>query len=173
MTNIKTKETATMKPMAGPIVAIILGMFMVALDGSVLNVAIPGIVKYFGSNLSTIQWTITAYALSLAAVIPLAGWMSDRFGAKRIFIIVIALFTIGSALCSIATSPFQLILFRVIQGVGGGMVMPIGMATIFNIVPREKLGKFMGLLGMPILLAPTLGPVVSGYIMQYSSCSVF
>ena len=97
MTNIKPNKAVSKKSLVGPVVAIILGMFMVSLDGSVLNVAIPGIVKYFGSNLSTIQWSITAYALALAAVIPLAGWMSDRFGAKRIFIIVIALFTIGSA----------------------------------------------------------------------------
>lgn len=167
--NTKTKEKAPEKSVVGPIIAIIVGMFMVSLDSSVLNVAIPGIVKYFGSNLSTIQWTITGYALALAAVIPLAGWMTDRFGTKRIFIIVISLFTLGSALCSMATSPSQLILFRVIQGIGGGMVMPIGIATIFRIAPKDKLGSFMGLLGMPILLAPTLGPVVSGYILEYSS----
>ena len=169
MKNIKTKKTASEKSRVGPVIAIVFGMFMVGLDNSVLNVAIPRIVTYFGSNLSTIQWAITAYALALAAVIPLAGWMSDRFGIKQVFITVIALFTLGSALCSIATSPFQLILFRIIQGVGGGMVIPIGMATTFRIAPKEKLGSFMGLIGMAMLLAPTLGPVVSGYILQYTS----
>lgn len=115
-------------------------MFMVGLDNSILNVAIPDIVNYFGSDLLTIQWSITAYALAVAAVIPLAGWMCDRFGTKQIFVAIIALFTIGSGLCSIATTPFQLIVFRIIQGVGGGMV-----------------------------IAPTIGPVVSGYILKYAS----
>ena len=169
MKNTKEKKVAAKKSLVAPTIAVIVGMFMVSLDSSVLNVAIPNLVKYFGSNLSTVQWAITGYALAMAAVIPLAGWMTDRFGTKRIFIIVISLFTIGSALCSIAKSPFELILFRVIQGIGGGMVMPIGMATIFKIAPKDKLGKFMGLLGLPIMLAPTLGPVVSGYILEYFS----
>lgn len=165
----ETTEHVSVKSLAGPLLAIILGMFMVSLDGSVLNVAMPGIVKYFGSTLSTMQWTITGYALALAAVIPLAGWITDRFGAKRIFIIVMGLFTTGSFLCSLATSPSQLIIFRIIQGIGGGMVIPIGLATIYHLAPKEKLGSLMGLLGMPLLLAPAIGPVVSGYILQYSS----
>lgn len=82
----ETNEYVSVKSLVGPLLAIILGMFMVSLDGSVLNVAMPGIVKYFGSTLSTMQWTITGYALALAAVIPLAGWITDRFGAKRILI---------------------------------------------------------------------------------------
>ncbi|AGK98527.1 MDR family MFS transporter [Clostridium pasteurianum] len=165
----KTNEDVAAKSLAGPLLAIILGMFMVSLDGSVLNVAMPGMVKYFGSNLSTMQWTITGYALALAAIIPLVGWVTDRFGAKSIFILVIGLFTIGSFLCSLATSPEQLIIFRIIQGIGGGMVIPIGLATIYRIAPKEKLGSLMGLLGMPLLLAPAIGPVVSGYILQYAS----
>jgi len=169
LTDTKTNIVTSEKSLVGPAISIVIGMFMVSLDGSVLNVAIPGIVKYFGSDLSTIQWAITGYSLALAAVIPLAGWMTDRFGTKRIFMIVISLFTLGSALCSMAKSPSELILFRIIQGIGGGMVMPIGMATGVRITPKNKIGIFMGLLGVPILLAPTLGPVVSGYILEYFS----
>lgn len=101
-----------------PLLAIIVGMIMVILDSTVVNVAIPNLVQYFETDLKTIQWTVTGYTLALSAVIPLAGWLTDRFGAKRVFLFTIAMFTLGSVLCSIAQSPEQLIIYRVIQGLG-------------------------------------------------------
>jgi EmrB/QacA subfamily drug resistance transporter len=95
--------------------------------------------------------------------------MTDRFGAKRIFLITIALFTLGSVLCAAAQSPEQLVLFRVIQGVGGGMVAPIGMAMIFKLAPTERRGSVMGMLGIPMMLAPACGPILSGWLIGLSS----
>ncbi|WP_433746666.1 DHA2 family efflux MFS transporter permease subunit [Paenibacillus amylolyticus] len=149
-----------------PLLAIIVGMIMVILDSTVVNVAIPNLVQYFETDLKTIQWTVTGYTLALSAVIPLAGWLTDRFGAKRVFLFTIAMFTLGSVLCSIAQSPEQLIIYRVIQGLGGGMVAPIGMAMVFRLAPPERRGSIMGMLGIPMLLAPALGPVLSGWFIE-------
>ncbi|WP_433943098.1 DHA2 family efflux MFS transporter permease subunit [Paenibacillus sp. SN-8-1] len=159
----------TVRQLIAPLLAVIIGMFMVILDSTVVNVALPKLVKDFHTTVPIIQWTVTGYTLALSAVIPLAGWMTDRFGAKQIFLVTIALFTLGSVLCSLATSPEQLIVYRVIQGLGGGMVAPIGMAMVFRLAPPEKMGSIMGMLGVPMLLAPALGPVLSGYLVEYVS----
>src|SRR6478735_12068806 len=159
-------EAFSIKTIIGPLLAVIVGMIMVILDSTAMNVALPGIVEDFKSDVSTMQWSITGYTLALSAVIPLAGWMTDRFGAKKIFLITITLFTLGSVLCSVAQTPEQLIIYRVIQGLGGGMVAPIGMAMIFRLAPPERRGSIMGMLGIPMLLAPALGPVLSGWFIE-------
>jgi len=162
-------SSASIGAILAPLVAIIVGLFMVILDGTAVNVAIPKLQADFGSSLSLVQWTVTGYALAQAAVIPLAGWLSDRFGAKRIFLISVALFTIGSVLCALANSAEMLILFRVLQGLGGGVVMPISMAFVYRIAPPDKVGAVMGMMGIPILLAPALGPVLAGWLVDYVS----
>ncbi|CAM3572188.1 MULTISPECIES: MDR family MFS transporter [Paenibacillus] len=158
-----------MNKIIASLVAVVIGTFMVLLDSTVVNVAIPTLVNYFDSSLHLIQWSITAYTLSLSAVIPLAGWMSDKFSPKRVFLISIGLFTLGSVLCAFAQTPQQLILFRILQGLGGGMVSPIGMAMVYRIAPPEKRGSIIGMLGIPLLLAPALGPVLSGWMVEYVS----
>ncbi|WP_397386427.1 DHA2 family efflux MFS transporter permease subunit [Paenibacillus sp. RRE4] len=163
---LQATEEFSIKTIILPLLSIIVGMIMVILDSTVVNVAIPNLVQYFETDLKTIQWTVTGYTLALSAVIPLAGWLTDRFGAKRVFLFTIAMFTLGSVLCSIAQSPEQLILFRVIQGLGGGMVAPIGMAMVFRLAPPERRGSIMGMLGIPMLLAPALGPVLSGWFIE-------
>lgn len=173
MSNI-TNETVNSEPFSiktiiAPIMAVVIGMIMVILDSTVVNVALPTLVEDFESDVSTMQWAVTSYTLALSAVIPLAGWMSDRFGAKRIFLVTITLFTFGSVLCSFAASPIQLIVFRVIQGLGGGMVAPIGMAMVFRLAPPGKMGSVMAVLGVPMMLAPALGPVLSGYFVEYAT----
>jgi EmrB/QacA subfamily drug resistance transporter len=157
----------TVRELVGPLIAIIIGIFMVILDSTAVNVAIPVLVEDFNSTLAVIQWTVTGYALAQAAVIPLAGWMTDRFGAKLIFIISLILFTIGSVLCAFATTADQLIFFRILQGLGGGMVTPIAFAMTYKLSPPEKVGAIMGMMGIPILLAPALGPILSGYLVDY------
>jgi EmrB/QacA subfamily drug resistance transporter len=159
----------TIREIMAPLIAIIFGLFMVVLDNTAVNVALPGLVKDFNSSLSTMQWAVTGYALAQAAVIPLSGWLSDRFGAKQIFLISVSFFTVGSFLCALATDPTQLIAYRVIQGIGGGMVMPIAMAFIYRLSPPDKVGAVMGMLGIPILLAPALGPVLAGWLVDYVS----
>ncbi|WP_379137881.1 MDR family MFS transporter [Paenibacillus sp. sgz500958] len=142
------------------------GMFLVILDSTVMNVAVPKLVESFDTTLGTVQWVITAYTLAMSAVIPLAGWFSDRFSAKRVFILSIILFVLASVLCSFAKTSEQLIMYRIIQGLGGGMVAPIGIATVFRISPPDRRGSIMGILGIPMLLAPILGPVLSGWLIE-------
>lgn len=162
---IDSKEFS-IRSIIAPLLAVIIGMIMVILDSTVVNVAVPKLVDYFATDLKTVQWTITGYTLALSAVIPLAGWLTDKFGEKRVFLITIALFTIGSVLCAVAQTPTQLIVFRIIQGLGGGMVSPIGFAMVFKLAPPEKRGAVMGALGVPMLMAPALGPVLSGWLVE-------
>lgn len=169
LTSAGPAQDVSIKSLIGPLMAVVLGMFMVLLDTTAVNVALPGLLDYFDSDVRTMQWTITGYTLALSVVIPIAGWMTDRFGAKRIFLITIGLFTLGSALCSLAASPEQLVLFRVIQGLGGGMVTPIGFALVFKLAPEGKRGALMGMLGVPMLLAPAIGPILSGWLMEYAT----
>lgn len=166
---IATEAPFSMRAIIGPLMAIVVGMIMVILDSTVMNIALPTLMEDFGSTVNTMQWSITAYTLALSAVIPLAGWLTDRFGAKQIFMLTIFLFTAGSVLCSFATTPEQLILYRIIQGVGGGMVQPIGMAIIFKLAPPNKQGAVMGMLGIPMMLGPALGPVLGGYLLEYAT----
>ncbi|WP_309244763.1 DHA2 family efflux MFS transporter permease subunit [Cohnella silvisoli] len=161
-----SEQPFSMKAIIAPLMAVIVGMIMVILDSTVVNVALSGFQENFHASLNTVQWTFTGYTLALSAVIPLAGWMTDKFGSKRIFLITITLFTIGSALCAAAQTIEQLIIYRIIQGIGGGMVMPIGMAMIFRLAPAEKRGAVMGMLGIPMLMAPALGPVLSGWLIE-------
>jgi EmrB/QacA subfamily drug resistance transporter len=166
---VSSETPFRMRTILAPLVAIIIGIFMVILDLTAVNVAVPSLVRSFHSSLSTIQWTITGYALAQAAVIPLAGWLSDRFGAKRIFLTSLVLFTAGSVLCATAQNDKMLITFRVLQGLGGGCVLPIAMAYVYRLSPPQKVGAVMGLMGIPILLAPAIGPVLAGWLVQYGS----
>ena len=152
-----------------PLVAIVIGAFMVMLDSTAMNVAVPGLVSGLHSTLPTMQWTITGYALAQAAVIPLAGWLSDCWGARRVFLGAVVLFTIGSVLCATARSDTMLIACRVLQGLGGGVVIPIALAYTYRLSPPDKVGMVIGLLGVPITFAPALGPVVAGWLVEYAS----
>jgi drug resistance transporter, EmrB/QacA subfamily len=162
-------ETITIRSIMLPLVAIIVGMFMVILDGTAMNVALSQFMKDFGASYTLVQWTVTGYTLAQAAVIPLAGWLSDKFGAKRIFLFSIIMFTLGSALCAAASNVEQLIAFRVIQGLGGGMVAPIAMAFTYRLSPPGKQGAVMGMIGIPMLLAPASGPILSGWLVDYAT----
>ena len=114
-----------------------LGAFMAILDTTIVNVALPRIIQVFQSNVSTGQLVLAGYMLALAVVVPASGYLSDRFGAKRTYLVTIVLFTVGSALCGLAPSIEGLIVFRVIQGLGGGMLMPLGMSLLFQVAPPE------------------------------------
>jgi EmrB/QacA subfamily drug resistance transporter len=143
-----------------------LGAVMSILDTTIVNVALATLGHQLHSSLSHIQWVITGYMLSLAAVIPVTGWASRRFGAKRVFLISLSLFTIGSFLCGLATSDTELILFRVLQGIGGGMIMPLAQIIMADTAGPKRMGRVMGLVAVPMMLAPTLGPLLGGTIIQ-------
>src|SRR5215469_1055681 len=142
------------------------GAVMTILDQTVVNVALATLQKEFNATLSDIQWVVTAYSLSLAAVIPLSGWLSDRYGAKRVFIVSQILFTVGSALCGLAWSHTALIGFRVLQGLGGGLIMPVSMAMLMRISRPDQRGRLMAVMGVPMLLGPALGPTLGGWLIQ-------
>jgi EmrB/QacA subfamily drug resistance transporter len=162
-------DTFSIRTIMVPLITIIVGIFMVVLDGTAVNVAIPSLVRGLHSSLTTIQWTITGYTLAQAAVIPLAGWLSDRFGAKNVFLMSVGLFTIGSVLCATAQTDTWLVTFRVLQGLGGGFVLPIAIAYVYRLAPPSRMGAVMGIMGIPILFAPAIGPVLGGWLVQYES----
>src|ERR1700754_2694836 len=120
---------------------VMLGAVMSILDTTVVNVAIDRLAIDFNSSLTTIQWVVTGYTLALAAVIPATGWAADRFGTKRIYIWSLGLFMLGSALCSIAWSADSLIAFRVLQGIGGGMIMPAVMTIMTKKAGPHRMGR--------------------------------
>jgi EmrB/QacA subfamily drug resistance transporter len=145
---------------------VILGMIMSILDTTIVNVALPTLSRELHSSISQIQWVVTGYILSLAAVIPVTGWAARRFGAKRVYMVSLVLFTGGSVLCAAAASTTTLVLFRVLQGVGGGMIMPLGQLIMAQVAGPKRMGRVMGIVAMPAMLAPILGPAVGGAILQ-------
>ncbi|WP_328520447.1 DHA2 family efflux MFS transporter permease subunit [Kribbella sp. NBC_00359] len=153
---------------------VVLGAVMSILDITVVNVALPTFQIEFGTPgnpvaYSHVAWTVTAYTLALATVIPLTGWAADRFGTKRLYMTAIFLFTAGSALCATATTINMLIGFRVLQGLGGGMLMPLGMTIMTRAAGPHRMGRLMAILGVPMLLGPILGPILGGWLIQVAS----
>jgi EmrB/QacA subfamily drug resistance transporter len=145
---------------------VIVGSIMSILDTTIVNVALQTLGRELHATISQIQWVVTGYLLSLAAVIPITGWAARRFGAKRVYIVSLVLFTAGSALCGFATSSTQLILFRVIQGVGGGMILPIGQLMMAEAAGPKRMGRVMSIVAVPAMLAPILGPTLGGLILD-------
>ncbi|HEY4279811.1 MAG TPA: DHA2 family efflux MFS transporter permease subunit [Conexibacter sp.] len=148
---------------------VVLGAIMTILDTTIVNVAINTLSKDFDVSLSTIQWVSTAYLLALSTVIPLTGWAADRFGTKRLWMTSVALFVLGSALCGLAWNAQSLIFFRVLQGLGGGMVMPAGMTVLAQTAGPSRVGRVMSIVGVPMLLGPILGPVIGGWLVDDAS----
>ena len=144
---------------------VVLGAIMSILDTTVVNVAISTLARDFATPLSTIQWVATGYTLALATVIPLTGWAADRFGTKRLYIMSISLFVCGSVLSGLAWSSGSLIAFRVLQGLGGGMLMPAGMTILTRAAGPQRVGRVMAIIGVPMMLGPILGPVLGGWLV--------
>ena len=153
---------------------VVLGAIMTILDITVVNVALPTFQTAFTGiddplPYSTVAWTVTGYTLALATVIPLTGWAADRFGTKRLYLAAIGLFTLGSALCAAAQSIEMLITFRVLQGLGGGMLMPLGMTIMTRAAGPHRMGRLMAVLGIPMLLGPIMGPILGGWLIEHAS----
>src|SRR5215470_15186608 len=145
---------------------VIIGTVMSILDTTIVNVALETLGRDFHSTIADIQWVITGYMLSLAAVIPVTGWAARRFGAKRVYLLSLVLFTAGSVLCGVANSVTTLIVFRVIQGVGGGMLLPIGQLVMARAAGPARMGRVMSIVAVPAMLAPILGPTLGGLIVD-------
>jgi EmrB/QacA subfamily drug resistance transporter len=161
------QDSTRIEPYVWKIAAVvILGMIMSILDTTIVNVALDTLAKDLHTSISDIQWVATGYLLSLAAVIPLTGWAARKFGARNVYIWSIVLFTLGSALCGIASSSTSLIAFRVLQGIGGGMIMPVAQMIMAEVAGPKRMGKVMSVTVMPAMLAPILGPTLGGLILQ-------
>ena len=145
---------------------VILGMIMSILDTTIVNVALDTLSKDLHSSISEVQWVVTGYLLALAAVMPVTGWMARRFGAKRVYLVSLALFTLGSIACGFSNTLIALVVFRVLQGIGGGMIMPLAQLIMAQVAGPQRMGRVMGIVSMPAMLAPILGPVVGGVILQ-------
>ncbi len=149
------------------LLALIVGAFMALLDSSIVNVAIPTMERAFGVSITQVEWVVTIYLLALGVVVPASGWLGDRLGFKRLYLLSLLVFTIGSGLCALSWSLPVLIAARVLQALGGGMIMPTTMAMVYRIIPRQHLGVATGFFGTAILLAPAVGPTLGGYLVEY------
>lgn len=145
----------------------IFGAFMSILDQTIVNIAIPRLQNAFGADLESVQWVLTAYILTQGVVTPTTAFFADRLGTKRFYILALAIFTAGSALCGLAWSLPVLIIFRVLQGVGGAALFPLAITMLYREFPPHQRGLASGLLGIAALLAPAVGPTLGGYFVIY------
>jgi EmrB/QacA subfamily drug resistance transporter len=140
-------------------------MFMNIMDITIVNVALPTIGRDFHIAPTAVDGIVIAYLVSLAVFIPASGWLGDRFGGKRVLLVAIAVFTIGSVLCGLAQNMTQLVVFRVLQGAGGGMMAPVGMAMLFRVFPPAERVRAASILTIPTTMAPAIGPVLGGLLV--------
>jgi len=145
---------------------VMLGTFMAVLDSTIVNVSLPKIMSSFGVGLSTIQWVITAYMLSMAAMLPASGWLADKFGYKKMYFWGLFLFTLGSLLCGMSNDETTLILSRIIQGLGAGAIQPLGMAIITREFPPHQRGLALGFWAIASAASVSFGPMIGGYLVD-------
>ena len=155
------------KPKFNPwLIAVVVAMaaFMEVLDTSIANIALPHLAGDLGASNDESTWVLTSYLVSNAVVLPMTGWLATTFGRKRLFLLCISLFTITSLLCGVAPSLSMLVLFRVIQGAGGGGLQPMAQAILADTFPPEKRGLAFALYGITTIMAPTIGPTLGGWL---------
>jgi DHA2 family multidrug resistance protein len=145
---------------------VMIGTFMAVLDATIVNVGLPKIMASFGVGIDKIEWVLTAYMLALAVMLPTSGWMADRFGYKRVYFLGLFLFTFGSFLCGYSSSENMLIFSRVIQGLGAGALMPVGMAIITREFPPEKRTLALGFWSIASAASVSFGPLIGGYLVD-------
>src|SRR6516165_2952590 len=143
--------------------------FMHQFDGAVIATALPSMAASLGEDPIRLNLAITTYLLALAVFVPVSGWMADRFGARRVFMAAIVVFTASSVLCGLAHSLTELVLFRILQGMGGAMMTPVGRVIVLKSVPKLQLVQAMNAITIPAVLGPLLGPSVGGFIVTYFS----
>src|ERR1700677_4825984 len=147
---------------------VVLGSFLAQLDATVVNVSLSSLAVDLHSSLSTIQWVTSGYLLALALMLPLNGWLVERIGAKALYLWCFSAFTLSSALCGVAWSANALIAFRILQGMSGGLMAPMAQMMIARAAGKH-MARVLGYAAVPILLAPLIGPVIAGAILQFAS----
>ena len=150
-----------------PLFVVVLGAFAAILNNSSVNVALPKLMAIFGVPADEIQWVLTAYMLASGVVIPVTGYLGDTYGNKRTYLAALTLFTAGSVLCGLAWSNSSMVVARIIQGIGGGAIMPVSMVIIYKMVPRNMIGLALGVWGMAAVTAPAIGPTLGGYVVEH------
>lgn len=175
---MSTKTLASVPPLADPaalraakMIPFIVGcaLFMQMLDATVVATALPAMAASLNSTPVRLNVAITSYLLAAAVFVPVSGWAADRFGARRVFIAAIALFTLSSMACALSQTVSQLVLSRVAQGIAGAMMVPVGRIILLRTVPKEDLLKAMSFLSIPALLGPVIGPPLGGFLVTYAS----
>src|SRR3954466_818653 len=144
-------------------------LFMQSLDSTIIATALPAIGASLGENPLRLNVAITCYLLSLAVFIPISGWTADRFGARRVFTGAIIVFTLGSIACGFEQTLWMLVLFRIVQGMGGAMMVPVGRLVLLRTVPKSELVRAMSYVSVPALIGPMMGPPLGGFIVTYAS----
>ena len=147
-------------------VALMLGTVMQVLDTTIANVALPHMAASLGAAQNEITWVLTSYIVAAAIATPLTGWVSDRIGQKRLFVISVIGFTVASALCGLATSLPEMVMFRILQGICGAFIAPLAQTVLLNINPKERIGQAMAIYGMGIMVAPIIGPTLGGWLTE-------
>ncbi len=150
----------------GVLVVVIIGSFMPILDTTIVNVALPKIMANFGSTVDQIEWVVTAYMISFAIIMPAMNWLQKMFGLKSIFMTSLVVFCLGSALCGLAWDLDSMILFRIIQAIGGGAMMPTGLTLVSEAFPPQERGMALGVWSIGAMVAPTVGPFLGGYLVD-------
>ncbi|MFZ1873975.1 MAG: MFS transporter [Chania sp.] len=161
-----TRQTA---PVQWQLWIVAFGFFMQALDTTIVNTALPSIAASLGENPLRMQSVIVSYVLTVAVMLPASGWLADKVGTQRVFLCAIVLFTLGSVLCAQAETLRELVAFRVVQGIGGAMMVPVGRLTVMKIVPREQYMAAMTFVILPSQIGPLMGPVLGGFLVQYAN----
>src|SRR5256885_8727534 len=156
------------RPILVPLI-VACAMFMQNLDSTVIATALPTIAQSLGESPLRLNVAITCYLLSLAVFIPISGWTADRFGARRVFSAAIVVFTLGSIACGMANSLPALVAARILQGMGGALMVPVGRLVLLRTVPKSDLVRAMSFVSVPALIGPVMGPPVGGFIVTYAS----
>src|SRR5512141_2490164 len=148
------------------LISVMFGIFMIILDSTVVNIAFQTLRREFGATLADAQWVLSIYVLSLGVTTPVSGYLADRFGIKRIYLLGLAIFVIGSLLCGLAQSLGWLIVARALQGFGGGISQPLGPAQLYRAFPPKEQGTALGYFGIALVFAPALGPILGGWLVD-------
>src|ERR1700761_6041951 len=141
------------------------GLYMTVVDSTIIYTALPSLARGFHASLDGAQWVTLSYLLALAVMVPSSGWIGDRFGTRRTYLTALALFTVASALCGMAGSLSELIVFRAVQGIGGGLIIPVGQAMLFRTFPPAKRARAAGMVALGTMLVPATGPVLGGVLV--------
>ncbi|WP_147200421.1 multidrug transporter subunit MdtD [Pantoea sp. MBD-2R] len=146
-----------------------MAFFMQSLDATILNTALPAIAQSLNRSPLAMQSAVISYTLTVAMLIPVSGWLADRFGTRKIFIIAVSLFTLGSLACALSSSLAMLVIFRIVQGIGGAMMMPVARLALLRAYPRSELLPVLNFVTMPGLIGPVLGPLLGGVLVTYAT----